>query len=56
MSKRIHVGTFRTRPGDLTKNRGHDYGMGRKSEAHQDKRSKRRKTRAAQLRESLKGW
>lgn len=31
MSKRIHVGTFRTKPGDITKNRGHDYGMGRKS-------------------------
>lgn len=54
--KRIELGTVEFDPADATKNRGHDYGAGRKTEAHADKRNKRRNTRRDRVRDSMKGW
>ena len=56
MKSPLHVGVLPFKPEDLTKNQGHAYGAGRKTEAHNDRRSKRRRTRDAQRRDSLKGW
>lgn len=54
--KTIKVATFKTDPRDLTKNRGHGYGAGRKNRVMADKRTKRQKTRAAKNRAAMKGW
>lgn len=54
--KRIVLGTIEFDYGEVTKRRGHKYGEGRKSEAHADKRGKRRNTRRDKLRDSMKGW
>lgn len=51
--KSIHVGTLKTDPRDLTKNRGHDYGVGRKTSAHKHKNEKRAKQK---LKDSLKDY
>ena len=55
MKDPLHVGVFRFQPADITKDRGHEYGVGRKAEVHTDRRTKRRKTRATQRREWMKG-
>jgi hypothetical protein len=41
--KKIHVGTIESDPRDLTKNRGHDYGVGRTAKVHRHKNEKRAK-------------
>lgn len=57
MSKRrIFVGEVRFDPRDATKNRGHEYGKRRHQVVMRDKRHRRRKTRAAQLRDDLRSW
>lgn len=35
---------------------GHDYGAGRSTAKHADKRSRRRRTRSARRADALKGW
>ena len=54
--KKIHIGTVKADPRDLTKDRGHEYGAGRSGAAHNDKRGKRKRTRRDKVKESLKGW
>lgn len=54
--KKIHIGEVKSKPEDITKNRGHSYGAGRSTEAHGDKRKKRKRTRRAEKKEAMKGW
>lgn len=42
-TKRYHVGELRTKPSDLTKNRGHEYGAGRSEQKHTSRKEKRAK-------------
>lgn len=47
-SRKIHVATLEFEPGDITKNRGHEYGAGRKTQVHRHKNSKRERDKLRQ--------
>lgn len=51
-----HVGVVEADPRDLNRNRGHEYGAGRKGEVHKDPRTKRSRTRRDKHRRALEGW
>lgn len=47
------IGISKFDPKDLTKEQGHEYGAGRGTRKHEDRRSKRRRTRRDRLAKEL---
>lgn len=54
--KKIHIGTVKADPRDLSRDRGHEYGAGRSAQVQRDRRNRKKNTRRDRVKESLKGW
>ena len=52
-AKREIIGTITIDPKQLTQNRGHDYGAGRKAQVHKRRDEKRAKEK---LKKEINGW